>query len=87
MILTPNKIEELVQSGASIQVTLTENGANEFNKVEKMCSAFSFALIGTSNFNKVYEKGSKITLRMDIAIEYLETHGRNLWEYEVEVVQ
>lgn len=87
MILTPNKIEELLQDGGSIQVTLTEKGAEKFNEAENWCSTVSYALIGTSNFNRIYEKGSKVTLRMDIAMDYLKTYGWNIWEYEVEVVK
>lgn len=87
MILTPNKIEELIQDGASIQVTLTENGAKKFNEAESYCDILSIALVGASNFNRVYEKGSKVNLRMDIAMDYLEAYGWNLWEYEVEVLK
>ena len=87
MILTPNKIEELLQDGSSIQVTLTEKGAENFNDCETHCSTLSYALIGTSNFNRIYEKGSKVILRMDIAMDYLKAHGWNIWEYEVEVLK
>ena len=87
MILTPNKIDELIQNGSSIQVTLTEHGAKKFNEAEEWCNTISWALIGASNFNRVYEKGSKVNLRMDIAMDYLKAYGWNLWEYEVEVLK